>query len=369
MPPPPKPKASSEKYIRSVSNKIKRGEITLANCLLKEALVYYPKNIELLKLSSDICRLNGNIKNSLSLSETILREHPDNYDGYLRAALDRLSLGEDEICKVQQLCKQTHGQIPKNLEMFRNFACRKDKKTRAWLESFSIKNTHFIYESNQLPDWQPIQYWSQGAENMPEDVKNLTSLWNQLFKSLKINPIKVFDKISGRRFIIEKSPGLIKAFDSSFHFAVEADIFRIAFAIHNDCIWLDSDLYPTIHTENILSRFLQSNKTILYYRWFRPHITNAFFMSPKKSSFFAEIERQTNNYDFDGKSHTSDEIMHSFGPGRYNKVLDMFFDSTIENFSLEDLIFINEHNALKMTPPFDLKYKSTSSAWQNNFPS
>lgn len=110
-----------------------------------------------------------------------------------------------------------------------------------------------------------------------------------------------------------------------------------------------------------------ANKIVLIYRWFRPNITNAFFMTPRQSIFFKEIEQQTLNYSFDNKNRTSDEIMFSFGRGRYNKVLKKIIEIPKGKCLSENFAFINEHNALKLMPPYNLSYKLTTDAWQNNF--
>ena len=99
-------------------------------------------------------------------------------------------------------------------------------------------------------DWLPFQYWSQ--EKQPYDVKKVTDKWNSLLKSLGIRTIKVFDKNMAYKYINENCPELLISFKTAFHYAVEADIFRAVFAKYNNCIWLDSDIYPTIYTKNIL---------------------------------------------------------------------------------------------------------------------
>lgn len=234
-----------------------------------------------------------------------------------------------------------------------------DFKSKAWIASFRL-DQNSGQSSQNMPTlrWQPFQYWSQGEQ--PEDVRAITELWNQLFDSIGIEPIRLFDKNAAAAYIEHHCPELCRAFSSAFHVAIESDVFRVAYAQHNNCIWLDSDLFPTGETKAVLENIVGKAGTTLLFRRHRPKITNAFFATPAHSDFFRLILNSTRGYDFLERARTPAEIMHSFGPGRFNATLDRMTDRQ----HLADLGFINEHQALSMGPPYPLAYKATPDAWQ-----
>ena len=88
----------------------------------------------------------------------------------------------------------------------------------------------------------PFQYWSQGQ--LPYDLQDIQEKWNKIFLNMGLPAIKLFNKSSAREWIALNAPEFIKSFEKAPLFAVEADIFRIAYALKNDCIWIDSDQYP-----------------------------------------------------------------------------------------------------------------------------
>ena len=173
-------------------------------------------------------------------------------------------------------------------------------------------------------------------------------------------PIRLFDKHAAAAYIEQHCPELCRAFASAFHVAVESDVFRVAYAQHNHCIWLDSDLFPTAQTKAVLQKIAGGTRTTLLFRRQRPKVTNAFFATPAHSDFFRLILNSTRGYDFRERARTPAEIMHSFGPGRFNATLDQMTDRQ----RLAELGFINEHQALSMGPPYPLAYKDTTDAWQ-----
>ena len=193
-----------------------------------------------------------------------------------------------------------------------------------------------------------------------------------------MQPIRLFDRDSANTYINNNCPSLHKAFSSAFHYAVEADVFRVAFATTSACLWLDSDLVPTIHSKAIIQRQASSNATTLLFRWYGPRVTNAFFIAAESSKFFQRMRQQLDNYDFSNKQQDVREIFRSFGPGRYNAILNSGFQNEPTNSNNLDqheagalgcIDFINEHIALMLAPLFPLNYKTTKDAWQNSFKS
>lgn len=56
----------------------------------------------------------------------------------------------------------------------------------------------------------------------------------------------------------------MRPFESAFHYALEADVFRIAYACHRDCIWIDGDLFTKRATQTLLCERMQMADTILF---------------------------------------------------------------------------------------------------------
>ena len=262
-----------------------------------------------------------------------------------------------------------------SLEFLRHI-CDYEERTIKTLWHNSFKTPQLIGHEDKkiLESWQPFQYWSQG--NPPDDVKEITATWNAIFRSIGIKPIKTFDRISALEYISNNQPELSVPFETSFHYAVESDIFRVAYAHKNNCIWLDSDLYPKRNTENILKALIARHKTTLYFRWFRPKITNAFFITPSSSIFFANMLTSTANIDFSTLPRTAETIIQTFGPGRYNHEFENILKTggqSNETISIEKspvikhFNFVNEHTFADMRPPFNLHYKSTKDSWQKLF--
>ena len=62
---------------------------------VQAGLEKFPNQINLLVIATDIYRASGDRKKSLEYSELLIT-HPDNWNGYGRAAQDKLSLGRFE---------------------------------------------------------------------------------------------------------------------------------------------------------------------------------------------------------------------------------------------------------------------------------
>ena len=73
-----------------------------------------------------------------------------------------------------------------------------------------------------------------------------------------------FTKDSALAYIKNHCPELVISFTTAFHYAIEADVFRVAYAQKNDCIWLDSDLYPQRYTKHLLQAIAMQKFTSEY---------------------------------------------------------------------------------------------------------
>jgi tetratricopeptide (TPR) repeat protein len=223
-----------------------------------------------------------------------------------------------------------------------------------------------------------IQYWSQGEP--PNDLKLVVATWNAVLREIGLGPTLIYNKERAGRWITDNAPEFCKAFAQAFHFAMEADIFRIAFASRSDCIYIDIDSWPIAGVEQILSRSLHSGSSILYFRAGQPWLNNNFFVARRNCPFFSELVRQCSAIDASGLPQDRGTILSTFGPERYNAVLY----ETVSANPVEDvqqvpgasgvsairfrdgrsLLFVNEFSAAAQKPPFPLTYASTADHWK-----
>ena len=126
--------------------------------------------------------------------------------------------------------------------------------------------------------------------------------------------ITLFDKNEARDWIKAFCPELYTPFTTAFHYCVESDVFRVAYASRNNCIYLDSDCIPKPKTSIILRNLLNEKKDVLASRWFQPNISNNFFITLANSKFFNKIISDMSNYDFNKTDKNREVIMNSFGP-------------------------------------------------------
>lgn len=257
----------------------------------------------------------------------------------------------------------------------------KNKRKMLWISSFhdgiQIKSNQNLETCIQFT---PFQYWSQGQ--LPQDLKAIQQKWNKILLDLGLPAIKIFNKSSAREWIKSYTPEFIDHFDQSPLYAVEADIFRIAFALKNDCIWIDSDQYPRQNTGSLIQQRGKDCDTLLMFRWNRPWITNSFFMTKKFSPLFQKIFGESLNYEFPKSiKMTRNDVLRSFGPGRYNTILNKIIrDNSIQTISKPNNVttpqlisrdgwryaFLNEKNLSSLKPPFKLSYESSADSWHNN---
>ena len=255
----------------------------------------------------------------------------------------------------------------------------KNTRKKLWISSFEIitKTTN-----SPTPDihFVPIQYWSQGK--LPPDFEKIRTKWNQILACSGQQQIQLFNKSSARDWIASYTPELIKHFDKAPLYAIKADIFRIAFAFKNNCIWIDSDQYPKRFTSQLIQRWSHDCDTLLMFRWNRPWVTNSFFMTKKNSPLFRAMIEANLSYTFPKKEDLSrKDVLNSFGPGRLNKSLSALISEgrlPIDNAKVLNKIkpvlltrdgwkiaFSNETSLCSLKPPFSLKYSGSTKSWHD----
>lgn len=230
------------------------------------------------------------------------------------------------------------------------------------------------------PPAQPatvIQYWSQGTP--PSDVQLVSSVWKRMLKENQIGEVKLFDHGSAESWIANNAPEFAPHFSRAFHFAMQADVFRIAYASRLPSIYVDIDAWPLENTAEILKFGLQQKRSMLYLRTYTPWLGNGFFISRPDCPFFRELAAQCVEIDLDRWPSDRDTILKTFGPIRYNDVLLTLLNrsSSSEASAVNgvpgcsklrldqgELYFTHEAAVASMKPPFALDYKATEASWK-----
>lgn len=222
-----------------------------------------------------------------------------------------------------------------------------------------------------------IQYWSQGAP--PPDVQLVASAWRRLLEREQIGKVELFDRGSAESWIAGNAPEFSAHFSKAFHFAMEADIFRIAYASRQRCIYVDVDAWPLEQTAEILKFGLRHDRSMLYLRSYRPWLGNGFFISAPGCPFFRELAVQCVAIDLDDWPRDRDTILKTFGPIRYNDVLLKLIENSRASEAIPILgvpgcsklmldegkiHFTHEAAVASMKPPFTLDYKTTEASWK-----
>ena len=261
-----------------------------------------------------------------------------------------------------------------------NHAEKNDRKS-LWTSSFHADvSTKTIYIKESKIQFTPFQYWSQGRP--PSDITNIQDKWNKIFLEIDLPAIKIFDKSSARDWINIFTPQFLKPFEEAPLYAVEADIFRIAFALRNNCIWIDCDQYPRQNTAQLIHQCRSDCDSLLMFRWNRPWVTNSFFLTREASPFFQKISNTILSYRFPAKgTMTRNDVLRSFGPGRYNTILNKIIrECSMQTSSNSNYLinagmisqdgwryaFLNEKNLCSLKPPFKLSYESSEDSWHNS---
>ena len=360
--------------------------------LIDEGLQKVKKNkVELLKVGSEISRKLGNRSKSLQYLKLISKNSPKEEDNFCYLIQDQLSLNTFNENKIPDDKNGLYETNKKKVRLFYSVLKNKSQtlnlniKRKLWLRSYLInRETDSALDQDNLKNWQPFQYWSQGEP--PEDVKKVSEKWNVIFNSIGIPSIKLFDKKKAEDYINKFCPQLSTAFSSSWHYAIESDVFRIAFAQKNNCIWLDSDMYPLPNTKEILIGLMKKPKTTLYFRWWKPRITNAFFMTPSSSVFFNTLVNLGQSVDFNKLPKKAFVILKYFGPGAFENTWASLTTNQINQVikknpgistnlskvqrSLNNKFnYVNEHTFALMDPPYILDYKNTTDHWQKLYQS
>jgi hypothetical protein len=222
-----------------------------------------------------------------------------------------------------------------------------------------------------------IQYWSQGTP--PSDVQIVCDNWRTLFAREGLGDIEVYDRASAEVWIRENAPEFAGQFAQAFHYAMESDIFRIAYASKRPCIYMDIDSWPLEHTASILRFAVKSASTMLYVRSSRAGIVNGFFVSTPECAFTKELVKQCLAIDLAPLPKTYQVLESSFGPSRYTRVLLDLLNAnpgssassapevpgcSFLSLGKSRIYLAHEAAVAGVRPPFPLGYKATDDYWK-----
>lgn len=98
----------------------------------------------------------------------------------------------------------------------------------------------------------------------PSEVQVIHNRWNSRLRDSDLATIQPDDHESARRWQQDHAPTLLRPFASALHYALEADVCRIAYACHQDCLWIDSDLLTQRATQAWLCERMQMADTVLF---------------------------------------------------------------------------------------------------------
>lgn len=257
---------------------------------------------------------------------------------------------------------------------------------RAWEHSKSpIRVSNLITEPSPVPDIQPFQYWSQGEP--PQDIKNLTLLWNALLSRFGLPRIQLFNKRSAADWIKENAPQFERPFKTAYHYTIQSNVFRVAFTTASRaCMWIDCDFYPKSGAKSVIDAALKVSQSILFFREYSPWVAPGFFIARSNCRFFAQLADQGREVDYSIFPEDTYPMDAPLRPSAYNNILyKALNDCCLVNFvtsSAPDqqlaslrtdelsVAFCNEQSLAWLSPPpwvDQLAYKSTDNAWQNYF--
>jgi hypothetical protein len=222
----------------------------------------------------------------------------------------------------------------------------------------------------------PIQYWSQG--DPPDDVLKITDRWNCELRKAGLPPIQLYSRITALDYIRHYIPNLELPFSTAFHYALEADIFRIAVAAAEGCMWLDCDLMPRTSCSELLKEMADRLEST-YFIWKpsrtgEPRISNMFFNTVPMCNIMNLISKHISNTDFRLLPQTKNTIAWNGGPKLYHSIIASFLKGEcivrrsrylVSASSAQGLVnFIDDYSLLSAVKAPGLAYTGTSMQWQ-----
>ena len=359
-------------------------------------------NEESLLVIGDIYRIAGNRRRSLQISRILARRFRHNHVGYVRMVEDLIALDKED--KASTIALRFNALFPgkslnsHRLDLAHRFLqseterpfldawhmslCWEDPKASTLplpYDYFAItkRSLHLNYFKCKISPIQAIQYWSQ--DEIPDEILNLTRLWNQQLSIIGLPPIVIYSKQMAANWIASNAPDFSISFNTAYHYAVESDVFRVAYASKESCMYLDADMLPYPWTNRVLKELLIEESSVLYLRTIRPIIGSCFFISRDGCPFFKRLKNECLGIDFTKLPNDGSTITTSFGVDKFMNVM-LGLVSDISSVDIQHLgcgytemkwqdnklLFVNESLIAAASKP-NLKYKQTQASWHVRF--
>lgn len=359
-------------------------QVREALAILRDAVEAHPNDRRLLRLARSIAFQNGRFDEATGYASRVVRLGPS--DQRNKVFLVQCYMAAGRLDEVELFFSSDGGEqrgvLAKEKRYYDGFKRLVDTApalASAWqlaLENGVDRNAAPGCHVRELGATM-IQYWSQGTP--PDDVQIVCDNWRALFKIAALGRVELFDRQSALAWIRENAPEFVAPFSGAFHYAMESDIFRIAYASKRACIYMDIDSWPLEHTPAILRFAIEQSATMLYFRAHRPTIANGFFVSTPESPFLKKLVEECLAIDLRSMPKNYLTLEASFGPSRYGKVLaDLVRSSGTASASMlpdvpgcsvvslngSEIYFAHEGAVASVRPPFPLGYKATGDYWK-----
>ena len=353
--------------------------------VLREGVAAHPGNLKLLGASRGIASMYGRFDDAMESALKLLELGPEDPKNHVLLFMcymgaGRIDLAGEHLAALKGMEKwPSVAKLSNYLNEYHRLRKSFPVLVSAWENCLRANGGETSFEISQAEKIPVIQYWSQGAP--PDDVARILSHWNAILSAGGLDEVLLFNRDSALSWIDSNAPEFAKPFSGAFHFAMESDIFRIAYASRNPCIYIDIDSWPLEHTVQILKFGIQTGGSMLYFRAYRPWVANGFFIARPDCCFIRELVRQCREIDYSVLPRNHSTIESTFGPLRYNNVLNKILREQ-EPVRLTDvaspkgcsmikfrdgmLCFTNEAAVASVKPPFPLRYKTTEDYWKSH---
>ena len=376
-------------YVRAAKDLVALDRLPEAQAAIQQGLRKMPTQEGLIRVANQVFRASGDYAKALEYAELLITHRPGDWNGYYLAAQDKMVLKDfngaaqilekgigivndttDQkfLLKILAWTKSAHNSHDKYKVLFESW--RDSKANRALTHQYTALKSR---QCRSMP--KPIQYWSQNE--IPADVLDVTEAWNQVLTDCGAERIRIWNRSEAQKWIASNTPEFEMAFQSAPHFAAESDVFRLAYTKIEECIYLDSDLYPKKFSAQILALALDAESSTFFCWSNYPFIQNSFFISRPSCPIFPAIRDSLNGWNYTGKELTPELIHDSFGPGAYNETIKAIMDQSsskkreilikgvLDKIILDtgNLLICNEETFAHMSKPGGLAYKKTDMHW------
>ncbi len=352
---------------------------------LRRGIAVHPGNLKLLGAIRSIASMYGRFEDAMESAQKLLELGPEDPKNHVLLFMCYIGAGKIDLASKHLTALNgmekwpSVAKLANYLHDYHRLSKSYPVLVSAWESCLRTSNGKNYPEPNAVEKIPIIQYWSQGTP--PDDVAQIVSRWNALLGAGGLSQVSLFNRDSALNWINSYAPEFAHAFTGAFHFAMESDIFRIAYASRRPCIYIDIDSWPLEHTVQILKFGIQTGSSMLYFRSYRPWVANGFFIARPDCHFFSELVRQCREIDSSSMPKNHATIEGTFGPSRYNNVLYKLLRErkhvretnavspkgcSAIKFSDSMICFTHEAAVASVKPPFPLGYKTTEDYWKGH---